>query len=286
MQTDAKLFLARALARASARRVHFVQRARVMTYNVHGFVGTDGACDPERVARVIEQGEPDLVALQEVEFGRTESERHATGEWLERRLGMHCHFTLTRPGHRGGQFGNAVLSRHAFELVSEGVLPTRGGEPRAVQWLRVRAASREFYLMNTHLGVWFWQRQVQVRALLGAEWLVRAGSDLPIVVCGDFNATPFSFVYRALARDLLDVQRCFRRERLCTWPSVRPMLRIDHMFVSRDFRVFSCTVARDETSRVASDHLPLIAVIGWDPEPSAELSQEPPAVAAERRDPT
>jgi endonuclease/exonuclease/phosphatase family metal-dependent hydrolase len=235
-----------------------------MTYNVHGFVGTDGTWDPERVASVIERGEPDLVALQEVEFGRTESERRATAEWLAERLGMHCHFTLTRPGFQGGQFGNAVLSRHGFELVSEGVLPRRGGEPRAVQWLRVRAGAQEFHLMNTHFGVWFWERHVQVRALLGAEWLVRAGTDLPLVICGDFNATPLSFVYRRLARDLLDVQTTLPHGKLRTWPSGRPLLRIDHVFVSREFQVLSCSVERNELTRLASDHLPLVAVLGWE----------------------
>ena len=38
----------------------FMGRARVMTYNVHGFVGTDGSCDPERVASAIEQSAPDI----------------------------------------------------------------------------------------------------------------------------------------------------------------------------------------------------------------------------------
>lgn len=237
-------------------------RARVMTYNVHGFVGTDGAFDPERVARVIEHDDPDLVALQEVEFGRDEEAQGATLGWLSRRLGMRGHFTLTRPGLAGGRFGNAVLSRHSFELISEGSLPRRGGEHRAVQWLKVRGSSGEFHLMNTHLGIWFWERQVQVRALLGAEWLVRAGSALPVVVCGDFNATPVSPVYRALVRDLRDV-RGPGRKKVGTWPSARPLLRIDHMFVSPEFRVLSCGVTQTAESRVASDHLPLVAELDW-----------------------
>jgi endonuclease/exonuclease/phosphatase family metal-dependent hydrolase len=156
-----------------------------------------------------------------------------------------------------------VLSRYAFELVSEGSLPQRGGEHRAVQWLKVRGASGEFHLMNTHLGIWFWERRAQVRALLGAEWLVRAGTALPLVVCGDFNATPVSSVYRALARGLRDVRGGGVRKKVGTWPSARPLLRIDHMFVSSEFRVLSSGVTQSADSRVASDHLPLVAELDW-----------------------
>lgn len=255
-------FGARSEATMSAPLPETTHRARVMTYNVHGFVGTDGSFDPDRVARVIEQVDPDLVALQEVELEHGEEARGTTLEWLGRRLGMHGHFTLTRPGIRGGSFGNVVLSRHGFELVSEGSLPRRGGEHRAVQWLKVRGPSGEFHLMNTHLGIWFWERQAQVRALLGAEWLVRAGDALPIVVCGDFNATRFSPVYRALARGLRDA-RGKGRKKVGTWPSARPLLCIDHLFVSSEFRVTSCGVTQTAESRVASDHLPLVAELDW-----------------------
>jgi endonuclease/exonuclease/phosphatase family metal-dependent hydrolase len=232
--------------------------ARIMTYNVHGFIGTDGVSDPERVASVIEQAQADLVALQEVDFPGATPKRHASFEWLAARLGMRCHFTLTRRGSEGGDFGNAVLSRHAFELVSEATLPRRGGETRAVQWLKVRSPGGDFHLMNTHLSPWFWERQAQVRALVGTEWMIRAGTALPLVVCGDFNATPVSPVYRHLARSLRDAQRTSKRF-APTWPAQCPFLRIDHLFVSSDLAVVACAVARDATSRRASDHLPVVA---------------------------
>jgi endonuclease/exonuclease/phosphatase family metal-dependent hydrolase len=231
-----------------------------MTYNVHGFIGTDGVSDPERTARVIEQSDADLVALQEVEFSSDPGDRGAMVEWLGVRLGMRCHFTLTRRGFQGGEFGNAVLSRHAFDLVSEGTLPRRGGEVRAVQWVRVRAPHCDFHVMNTHLSPWFWERQAQVRALLGTEWLIRAGTALPLVVCGDFNATPLSPVYRRLETGLVDVQVETGRTS-ATWPSRFPCLRIDYLFVSPDLPVISCHVVADSLARRASDHLPLVAEI-------------------------
>lgn len=251
-------------------------RARVMTYNVHGFVGSDGVFDPERTARVIEASGADLVALQEVEFGTGGFERRELRDWLGARLGMRCHFTLTRQSFTGGDFGNAVLSRNDFELVSEGTLPRRGGEVRAVQWMKVRAPTWEFHLMNTHLSPWFRERKEQLEALLGAEWLIRAGTALPLVVCGDFNATPISPFYAKLTRDLRDAQARRSWRTSATWPSRWPFLRIDHLFVSPDLRVVSSRVVRDTLARTASDHLPIVAEI--------ELTNVPSDSAAERSD--
>jgi endonuclease/exonuclease/phosphatase family metal-dependent hydrolase len=230
---------------------------RVMTYNVHGFVGVDGVYDPERTARVIEGNHADVVALQEVDFGRGPRAEGSAVARLAERLGMRCHFTATREG-RYGHFGNAVLSSHAFELVAEGTLPRRRDEARAVQWLKIVSPSFQLHLMNTHLSVRLAERRAQVQALLGAEWVVQAGTELPLIVCGDLNASPFSSVYRRLSRDLVDAQ-CGNSRRRGTWPSRMPFWRIDHIFVSPSLKVQSCAVASQGLARAASDHLPLLA---------------------------
>lgn len=231
-------------------------RVRVATYNVHGFVGTDRVYDPERIARVIERAQADIVALQEVDFGRGPRAESSELQRLAERLQMRCHFTPTRDGKRG-HFGNAVLSPHGLQLVAEGVLPRRRDEARAVQWLRVLGPTFELHLMNTHLSVSVLERGAQVQALLGAEWIVQAGTDLPLVVCGDFNAPPASFVYYQLNRTLLDCQRGSVRR--CTWPSRLPLLRLDHIFVSHSIRVRGAVVLDDALARQASDHLPVVA---------------------------
>ena len=228
-----------------------------MTYNVHSFVGTDRVYDPERIARVIESAAPDIVALQEVDFGRGPSTGPDAVEWLAARLNKCCHFTFTRSGSRG-RFGNAVLTAHPFQLVAEGMLPRRRDEARAVQWLRVVAPGFEVQLMNTHLSVSLRERRAQIQALLGAEWVVQALQGLPLVICGDLNSSPLSGAYRRLGRELRDVQSGSPRK-LATWPSRFPFWRIDHMFVSQDISVRKATVLDAGYYRQASDHLPLLA---------------------------
>lgn len=230
---------------------------RLLTYNVHAFVGTDNVYDPERVARVIEACRPNVVALQEVDFGRGPVAEPSALEWLAGRLQMRFHFTYTRDGKRG-HFGNAVLTPYELTLVAEGMLPRRRDEARAVQWLKVVSPHFQLQLMNTHLSVKLRERRAQVEALLGAEWLVRASSEQALVVCGDFNSSPLSRVYRRLSHDLRDVQTRAER-RLATWPARMPFWRIDHLFVSRGVTIQAARVVDDALARTASDHLPLLA---------------------------
>jgi endonuclease/exonuclease/phosphatase family metal-dependent hydrolase len=108
------------------------------------------------------------------------------------------------------------------------------------------------------------ERRAQIHALLGAEWVVQAGTELPLIVCGDLNASPYSKVYRRLSRDLVDAQ-CGSSRRRGTWPSRWPFWCIDHIFVSALLRVENCAVLNEGLARSASDHLPLVAELALAP---------------------
>jgi len=231
---------------------------RVMTYNAHSCVGTDGKLEPERIAEVIARAEPDLVALQELDVGQRRTLGLHQPDWLAERLGMLVHFTPARSCNEG-HYGNAMLSRHPFSVVSEGNLRRRRDEARAVQWLRVRIEGLELSVMNTHLSIHFRERLLQIEQLLGAEWIAKAERNVPLVICGDLNSSRFSPVYRGLSRDLVDAPRANGARAAATWPSRLPLFRIDHLFTSRSIRVVRCEVRRDALSMVASDHLPLLA---------------------------
>jgi endonuclease/exonuclease/phosphatase family metal-dependent hydrolase len=231
---------------------------RVMTYNVHRCVGTDQKLDPGRIAEVIAHANADVVALQELDVGQARTGGMHQPEWLAAQLGMTAHFTAARPCDEGF-YGNAILSRHPFSLTSEGMLRRRAGEQRAVQWLRVSLAGRELNVMNTHLSIHFRERLLQIEQLLGAEWLAKTESQLPLLICGDLNSSRFSPVYRKLRGQLRDAQCANGARPKPTWPSQLPLLRIDHVFASSNLVVRGCEVLRDRVSAVASDHLPLVA---------------------------
>ncbi len=227
-----------------------------MTYNVHSCVGTDGKLEPARIADVIASLSPDIVALQEVDVCQSRSRGLHQPEWLAQRLGMRAHFTSARACD-DGHYGNAVLTRHPFSLVSEGNLARRRDEERAVQWLAVDVAGQRVNVLNTHLSIHLRDRLLQVEELLGAEWLAKARGT-PFVICGDLNSGQFSPIYRRVQRGLTDVQRAHGHVPRSTWPSRFPFLRLDHVFTSPEVHVWSSEVRHDALAMVASDHLPLI----------------------------
>jgi hypothetical protein len=65
------------------------QTLRVLTYNIHHGEGVDGRLDVERIARLINEHQPDLVALQEVDRGVARTlGRNLPGE-LSKLTGLH-----------------------------------------------------------------------------------------------------------------------------------------------------------------------------------------------------
>jgi endonuclease/exonuclease/phosphatase family metal-dependent hydrolase len=44
-------------------------RLRVLSYNIHRAIGVDRRFRPERIARILEAHDPDVVLLQEVDEG-------------------------------------------------------------------------------------------------------------------------------------------------------------------------------------------------------------------------
>lgn len=235
-------------------------RLKVMSYNVHSCIGNDGRVSPRRIARLIAQQAPDVVALQEVEHGRSRSRHEHQAALIAEALGYHLAFcpAVTVADER---YGHAVLSRHPLETVKMELLPAPRRswwpEPRAALWTRLVLGDRPLNLLTTHLGLSMAERMLQIQALLGPEWIGSIPSGEPVILCGDFNFAAGSAPHRLAMTHLRDTAETRRRE-LRTFPSARPLVQIDHIFVSPHFAVEDIATVRNDLSRVASDHLPLV----------------------------
>ena len=108
---------------------------RVLCYNIHYGQGTDGRYDLERLARVIKETKPDLVALQEVDVGVKRSGRVHEAQRLGELTGMSVRFGPTQH-YEGGLYGNAVLTRWPITNVVIHPLPYTESTPERVTYPR------------------------------------------------------------------------------------------------------------------------------------------------------
>lgn len=253
-------FLQRAPAEQSAAPVRLKQHdhaLRVMTYNVHSCRGLDGEWAPDRVAAIIAQYDPDVVALQEVDVQRPRSRHVDQAQQIAQILNMHYHF---HPSYtlEEEQYGNVLLSRYPIHVVKSGALPGRRRlEPRSAIWGQIEYGEQSIQLVATHLGLRPGERLQQVRTLLGAEWLGDGQCQHPIIFCGDFNTFASSKVYREITRQFHDAQAVYDKPVFgLTWMS---LIRLDYIFMTPGIQVQQLFVPRTTLTRKASDHLPLIA---------------------------
>ncbi len=238
---------------------------RLMTYNVHGCRGMDGKFAPQRVARVIARERPDVVCLQEVDQDRARSGGVDQVAVIARRLRTDYRFHAVAEVDDGA-FGNAVLSSHPIRVVEAGPLPAAERvkdmfnlEARGALWVTVEIAGARLNVVNTHLSILERERRIQVDALLGPRWLKNPECGDPVVLTGDFNASPDSWSVRRLETRLRSAVDPDRKDRnLRTWSGRMPLRRIDHVMLSGGLDVLGVHVPRNRLTRVASDHLPLV----------------------------
>jgi len=235
---------------------------RIVTYNIHRCVGMDRKLDVGRVAATIAALEPDIVALQEVDVGRARSNGVDQAHEIAQRLKMTSHFNAAVRVEEE-QYGDAILTCYPERLVKAAALPGLNPrlrlEPRGALWIEIEIHGVQVQIINTHLGLAPREQQRQASALAGHEWLRHDRCKAPAILVGDFNATMASVVYRTLTARLKDARRLTPDPLPTgTFPSRFPFLRLDHVFVSDGVSVTHLDAPYDASTRMASDHLPLV----------------------------
>lgn len=220
----------------------------VMTYNIRHGEGNEGKVDLERIAEVINGADPDVIVLQEVDVNWKRSGNKNQVRILARALRMNYRFGPAMVRGRA-QFGNAVLSRLDELSYTNHPLPSRR-EDRGMLEVCYDFAGQLICVLALHLGVIAEERRIHL------DYILRhvAGTDLPLLMAGDFNMKPLDPEIKRITRILYDCCRAAGRE-VNTFPSANPSSRIDYIFCSRHWQVKEVKTI----SSPASDHLPLVA---------------------------
>jgi endonuclease/exonuclease/phosphatase family metal-dependent hydrolase len=242
------------------------QVIRVATYNVRGCVDANRNVNPDMIAGIMREVNADIVALQEVDSQKPLSMNRNQARTLAEKLSMdYLFFPAETSGLRA--FGLAILSRYAFDDCYGNRLPSLYPKLKPRKRAAIRAGIPtpigSINIINAHLSLFKLERRMQLKALMGKEWLAAIPTDEPVIFCGDLNAGPLSRTYRKLSRRLTDVQKDGNGSRPVrsqpTFHSWSPLFRIDHIFISRHLQTLNAEVIRTSNTRTASDHLPLIA---------------------------
>lgn len=238
---------------------------RVATYNIHKCRGLDRRVRPRRIAEVLKQIDADIVGLQEVvgmdDAARERNQVRAIAEELayDFRVGENRR-------HRGGAYGNAVLSRLPIVSDHNHDLTWRNYEPRGCLQVTIAsnldASAARVELFNVHLGTAFFERRYQARRLLD---VIRANGSSPRIVLGDFNEWTRGLATHVLSYHLNSAEPKQRVGRARTYPGVFPLLHLDHIYYDPSLELKDIFVHRGRVALVASDHLPIVAEFRFTP---------------------
>ena len=242
---------------------------RVLSYNIHRAIGVDRRFRPERIVSIIDNYKADIVLLQEVDEGAPRSRELD----LARELATDLGFPYRAVGHnvtlRKGRYGNATLSKYPILSERNIDLTIDLWKRRGCQHTAIALKSAEDHghhhqlrldVFNLHLGLSAGQRARQVELLARSGEMTTLPPDAACLVGGDFND------WRSLLVPFLTGGMNFRSatdsatgRSLRTYPSFFPRGPLDRIYYRGPLALLNAYRCRLRLSRLASDHLPIVA---------------------------
>lgn len=244
---------------------------KLMTYNVHGFKGMDETMAPDSATRIfcdlLRQEQPDVMTIQE--FYVTNKSK-----WIDtlEAMGYRYHY-----GSKNRLYGVQILSKYPFDYVCS----LKGTNKIYADVVKDGVTVRVFCL---HLDSYQLSEaeKEQVTSLLRKDSISMSvieklrstalehekewqevlkdyvvDSPYPLVVAGDYNDTPASYIYQQFSKYLKDAYT----EQGCgfctTYHGMFPSYRIDHVFHSETLTALSYKRIKNDLS----DHYPVVVTL-------------------------
>lgn len=243
---------------------------RVVSYNIHTGIGSDGRLDLARTARTLEVMDADVIGLQEVDVhwaARSEWRDQARdlAEAMDMRVFFAPIYSLDPPqtGQSRREYGLAVLTdlrilhtenHDITRLSTQGPDPVPEPAPGFPEVV-VQKGNIPVHVYATHLD---FRADPTVRAMQVDDMLAILDDDpegARQVLVGDLNAPPDAAELAPLWDSLTDSFAVAGSGDGLTYPAVGPTKRIDYVTVSPEIRTRHARVV----DTAASDHRPVVA---------------------------
>lgn len=246
---------------------------KVLSYNVRSFYDEAGESSVDRMSELIDSLDADVVCLQEFNSrlaARSERFARLSRKYEAARFGL----------PEGAETPQLILSKH--RILRSGVVL----RPESSVWADVAIGDDTLRVLSNHLHstaikaadndyitrrgfIGDTARETKFRSIAGrlryngvlraaqVDSIAAAMRGMPPgrrLVCGDFNDTPMSYVYRTMARGLDDAFSERGEGYSYTYRGFFDMLRIDYVLGSPDLEMLSYEVPRTG----CSDHYPVV----------------------------
>ena len=223
------------------------------SYNIRKSVGTDRRRAPDRIMQILDELDADVVALQEVDrrFGQRPTTLSPD---------LIIDFTSYMPVRFGireqslGWHGNVLLVKKHIRVTNQQRIDLPAFEPRGAVMADIEIGSERVRVVGMHLGLIGGWRMKQAGAVV--RYLEKLEDRMPTVIMGDLNQwSEDGGCLDEFARhhDIIPLGPSFH--------SRRPMLPLDRIITSRDFKLEGAGVQRTALARTGSDHLPVWATL-------------------------
>lgn len=223
---------------------------KVLSFNILHGATTNGDFDLDKIAQVIKDADPDLVALQEVDYKTNRAKKYDLATELGWRTKMAPLFARAM-SFDGGEYGEGILSKTSFVQTRNVALPfTPGNEPRSAAAITtILSGGDTISFIGTHLDHLRDEKDRISQAKKINE--VFSKNKYPSILAGDLNAVPGSNTMNIFEEIWMGSYD--KKNPQPTIPSDGPTKKIDYVmfFPENRWKVLDKKVICDA---IASDH--------------------------------
>ena len=233
---------------AMAASAHSQDYLKLISYNIRNTKGMDNVRNVQRIANVINNEAPDVVAVQELDSMTTRSNQTYVLAEVAERTQMHASYAPAI-SFQGGKYGIGILSKEQPIAIRTFPLPGREEE----RMLMV-AEFKDYFFACTHLSLTEEDRLASLEIIKNSA----STSNKPFFLAGDLNDKPESEFIKALQKDF----QILTKVKQATFPAPEPTETIDYIAAwkqrTNDLVALSSQVV-DEP--LASDHRPITVTL-------------------------